>query len=119
MSALTIINPDFTTIQNPLMKYKNLIKINNDIYVKFSIKTNENYIIHLLDSDTIMHVKCALKGISFIDMKIISITKNGNELNLEEFKNTISYDTDKFNIITFNNINENCNIYRSINKSYV
>ena len=59
-----------------------------------------------------------MKGVSFIDMKIISITQNYKELNLADFKNTISYNTDKFNIITFNNINENCNIYRSINKRY-
>jgi hypothetical protein len=116
--SLIIINPDFTTINNPLMKYKNLIKINNNIYVKYSIKTNKNYIIHLIDSDTILDVKCILKGVCFIDMKITSITQNGQQIDIETCKNIISYKPDNFNIIVFNNIKETCNIYHSLNNIY-
>jgi hypothetical protein len=113
---LEIINPYIEPSIYTHMDGCNLMQCNKSRNVAKHIKTGNNYVFELPNSNTILNVTCTFAGINACDMKIKSITKCGIK-KMTDNGCTISYVYANFDNIHYSSFSyvEPCLLYTSIN----
>ena len=96
-------------------QYRYLLKCNIDKNVHIHLTVEKNYLLLLPKKEIIMHVKCASKGLLSADIKIISMTKNGEIVNTYN-NHYIAYEYHDYDKIHFDSFRykDSCLIYKFI-----
>ena len=95
---------------------KDLIKINNDNNVVYSLKKNKNYYMYLPATNELLYLSCSGIAIRAADMKIVKHIKDGKYIT-DDLDCTFGYQFEYYDSVHFTSFSyrEKCEIYSEEN----
>jgi len=101
-------------IQQPKITFmgKGLVKINTDDSVYNRLKRGGKYLMHLPETDEIVHLVCRGVAVSAADLTILKHTKAGKPVT-SDLNCTFGYQFENYNTVCFSSFSyrEKCEIY--------